>query len=174
MDALRRFTIPIMGLGEGQHQFDFLINDEFFSHFEKSPIQRGSFDVKFIIDKRVDMLLLTFDFKGSMKTKCDRCLAPINLPIIATEDLIVKYADEAVEEEEVVYIERGVSELNVAKFIYEYICLAKPVTHIYNCEDEPENVCDLETLDYLENASNREDTPSSSPWDELKKLKNNN
>ena len=177
MEVLQQFTIPIIGLGDGEHQFDYVLKDDFFSHFEKSPIQNANFKVNFILDKRADMLLLTLDFKGSVKTQCDRCLAPIDLPVIATEYLIIKYADEAVDGEDVVYIERGTAELNVAKYIYEYVCLAKPVTHIYNCEDEPENVCDLKTLDFLEKASNNnneDDAPSSSPWDELKKLKNNN
>ena len=62
----------------------------------------------------------------------------------------------------------------MATYLYEYICLAMPVTNIYNCEDEPENVCDLKMLDYLENklkeepTEKKEDESSNSPWDELK------
>lgn len=179
MNYLRQFTIPILGLKEGIHEYDFSISDEFFSHFEDSPIQQGTFKVKLIIDLREDMLLLTFDFEGSIKTDCDRCLAAIDLPIEGNEDLIVKYAEESDDEIDIVYIERGSAELNVATYIYEYICLAMPVTNIYNCEDEPENVCDLKMLEYLERSlaeeseEKKEEKPSNSPWDELRNFNKN-
>ena len=179
MDYLRQFTIPIQGLKLGIHEYDFSIGNDFFSHFEDSPIKQGTFEVKFAIDIREDMLVLTFDFKGRIKTDCDRCLAGIDLPVEGNEDLIVKYADESDDEIDIVYIERGTAELNVATYIYEYICLARPVTNIYNCEDEPENVCDLKMLDYLENKSaeesteKQEDESSNSPWDELKNFNKN-
>jgi len=174
MSHLREFTIPIQGLKIGIHEYDFLIGNEFFTHFEDSPIEQGTFKVRFILDLREDMLVLTFDFEGRIKTDCDRCLVGIDLPIEGDEDLIIKYAEESEEEIDIVYIERGTAELNVATYLYEYICLAMPVTNIYNCEDEPENVCDLKMLDYLENklkeesTEKKEDESSNSPWDELK------
>lgn len=179
MNHLRQFTIPIQGLKIGIHEYNFSIGDKFFSHFEDSPIQQGTFEVKFLIDIREDMLVLTFDFEGSIKTDCDRCLAGIDLPIEGNEDLIIKYAEESDDEIDIVYIERGAAELNVATYIYEYICLAMPVTNIYNCEDEPENVCDLKMLDYLENKTTeeseeiKENESSNSPWDELKNFNKN-
>jgi uncharacterized protein len=173
MSYLRQFTIPIQGLKIGIHEYEFLINDKFFTHFEDSPIEEGTFKVKFLIDIREDMLVLTFDLDGSIKTDCDRCLASINLPIESREDLIIKYAKEADDEVDIVYIERGAAELNVATYLYEYICLAMPVANIYDCEDEEENVCDLKMLDYLDNKEaesieeKKEDNSSSSPWGEL-------
>ena len=151
MKAFRQFSIPIKGLSIGLTEFDFKIDNQFFESFEDSPIQEGKFDVKTILDKRANMLIFTFDFNGSFKTDCDRCLANINLPIVNQEDLIVKYSDEEeAEDAEVVYILRESSEFNVAKYIYEYICLSMPVTNIYDCEEEEENVCDLKMLDYLD------------------------
>ena len=179
MSHLRQFTIPIQGLKTGIHEYDFLINDEFFTHFEDSPIKQATFKVKFLIDIREDMLVLTFDIDGSLKTDCDRCLASINLPIESQEDLIIKYAEEADDEVDIAYIERGTAELNVATYLYEYICLAMPVANIYNCEDEEENVCDLKMLEYLENKSaedsieEKEDKTSNSPWDELRNFNKN-
>ncbi len=181
MNHLRQFTIPILGLKVGIHEYNFSIGDEFFSHFEESPIEHGTFEVKLLIDLREEMLVLNFDFEGSIKTDCDRCLVPINLPIEGNEDLIVKYAEEADDEIDIVYIERGSAELNVATYIYEYICLAMPVTNIYNCEDELENVCDLKMLEYLEKKPTEEplekekekDESSNSPWDELRNFNKN-
>jgi len=176
MDALHEFTIPIMGLHHGNHQYEFKVDDDFFSAIEESAIEQGKFDVKVNIDIREDMIVFTFDFKGSIKTDCDRCLANIDLPIEGVQDLIVKYALEENDIGEVIYILRETSELNIAKFIYESICLGMPVANIYDCEDEPENVCDLKMLDYLENknkpaSENKSDDSSNSPWDALKDFK---
>ena len=178
MSALKRFNIPIRGLKTGFHEYEFSIDQDFFSNFEGSPIQKGKFEVKFILDKREDMLVLTFDFKGSTETECDRCLSNINLPMQGNEDLIVKYADEANEEDVIIYISRETTELNVAKYLYESIILVMPVTNVYDCEEEKENVCDLEMLEYLENktaAEEQEEKPSEgdSPWDILKDLNKN-
>lgn len=104
MSHLREFTIPIQGLKIGIHEYDFLIGNEFFTHFEDSPIEQGTFKVRFILDLREDMLVLTFDFEGSIKTDCDRCLVGIDLPIEGDEDLIIKYAEESEEEIDIVYI----------------------------------------------------------------------
>jgi len=176
MKAFRQFSIPIKGLSIGLTDFNFEIDNQFFESFEDSPIKEGKFDVKTILDKRADMLIFTFDFKGSFKTECDRCLANIDLPISNQEDLIVKYSEEAEEDAEVVYIVRESSEFNVAKYIYEYICLSMPVTNIYDCEEEEETVCDLKMLDYLdqkEEEAEKED--SANPFrDALKDFKKDN
>ena len=177
MSALKQFNIPIRGLKRGFHEYDFSIDQDFFSNFEGSPIQKGKYEVKFILDKREDMLVLTFNFKGSMETECDRCLSNINLPMEGNEDMIVKYADEPKEEDVVIYISRETTELNVAKYLYESIILVMPVTNVYNCEDEEENVCDLEMLKYLENKVEKKQEEKSSdgdsPWDVLKDFNKN-
>lgn len=173
MDALRHFSIPLAGLKNEIHEFNFQIESDFFKNFEESPIEDGNFEVKLTLDKRSDMLILVFDFKGSFKTECDRCLADINLPMEGKVDLIVKYADQAGEDAEVIYITRDTFEFNVAKYIYEFIILKMPLTNVYDCESEQENVCDLEMLKYLEqkDAKDQSETPKNSPWEELKKFK---
>jgi len=179
MNALRQFTIPIKGLKTGIHTYDFSIADDFFSNFEESPIKEGKFEVKFYFDKREDMLVLTFDFKGSFKTECDRCLANINLPVDNNDDLIIKFAEEADDSKDVIYISKDTSELNIAKYMYEAIILSMPVTNIYeNCEED--EVCDIEMLNRLDQSEEEdestEDTPdsdSNSPWDILKDFNKN-
>ena len=173
MDTLNQFTIPLEGLKDGMHQFDFQIDTEFFKHFEQSPIEDGNFDLKLYFDKRPDMLVFTFDLKGSFSTNCDRCLEAINLPIQNDQQLIVKYADEAGEDADVVYITKGTQELNVAKYAYEFICLAIPMTKVYNCEEEENPPCNQEILDQLYNVDEVEEEEESktSVWDALKDFK---
>lgn len=169
MKPLNQFSIPIQGLKEGVHHFNFNIDQEFFKEFEHSPIQESHFEVQLTLDKRADMLVLDFDFEGRFRTDCDRCLAEINLPVKSSQQLIVKYSEDEREEIELIYISPERSELNVAKFIYEFICLAVPMIKTYNCEDEKPKVCNEKVVDFLKK---KEDSQESNPiWDELNKLK---
>jgi len=172
MKSLNQFSIPVQGLKEGVHHFNFTIDQEFFKHFEGSPINESNFEVKLILDKRADMLVLQFDSAGSIRTECDRCLAKINLPIQDSQQLIVKYSVEEREEAEVIYVSREMTEFNVAKFIYEYICLAVPMIKTYNCEDENPSVCNNEVVNRL-NLEETEEEKTNPIWDELNKLKDN-
>lgn len=172
MKSLNHFSIPILGLKEGVHQFNFNIDQGFFKEFENSPIQESNFEVQLTLDKRADMLVLDFDFEGSFRTDCDRCLADINLPIKDSQQLIVKYSEDERDEIQVIYISSEHTELNVARFIYEFICLALPIIKTYNCEDENPRVCNDKVVDFLDKQQDSKE--SNNPiWDELNKLKDN-
>ncbi|MCP3928950.1 MAG: DUF177 domain-containing protein [Bacteroidetes bacterium] len=173
MDALIPYSIPVRGLHEGMHQFDFQIDKNFFSCFEDSPIEEGNIDMRMYFEKRPDMYILVFDFKGTIKTACDRCLAAIDLPIKGDQQLIVKFSEEEREEAEVVYVTPGIQSIKVAKYIYEFICLAIPMIKVYACEEAENPPCNKEMLKYLEEDVPEEEkkTTENPIWDELKKLK---
>ena len=170
MESLNHFSIPILGLKDGVHPFKFLIDKDFFIHFEDSPIEEGNFEVNLSFDKRPDMIVLDFAFEGTVRTDCDRCLANINLPVTDEQQLIVKYGLVEKEDADVLYLVRDTSELNVAKYIYEYICLAMPMIKVYDCENENPSVCNDEVTQYLDRETDKPD--SDNPiWDQLKNLK---
>lgn len=172
MEALVEFSIPIKGLLDGVHKYKFNIDRSFFSHFEQSPIQDGSFEVALKFDKRPEMFELNFAFKGTAKQACDRCLVQVDLPLEGEDRLLVKFSEEPVEEDaDVVFIPRDISSFNVAKYVYEYICLSLPLINIFECESLPNPPCDQKVLDRLEQMEHPEDGDESEPnsiWDELK------
>lgn len=180
MDLLVSYSIPVRGLRAGTHEFAFRINREFFQAFEHSPVADGSIELTLRLDKRPDMYLLEFDFAGTLKTECDRCLASIDLPVRACERLIVKFSElEEVEEADVVYIHPEAQQLNVAKYIYEYVILAMPFVKVYDCENDPHRVCNEDMLRYLQHENGNSSTlPAAEPeetnwnpfWEELRKL----
>lgn len=176
MKSLNHFSIPIQGLKDGMHQFDFQVDKAFFANFENSQIEDGNFDVKLYFDKRPDMYVMTFSFEGNMQTDCDRCLVDIKLPLKGDNQLMVKFAETQSEEAEIIYIPRGLNELNVAKYVYEFITLAIPILKVYDCENDESPPCNEEMLDYLNNNQQKqEDEDTSNPiWDTLKNLDKNN
>jgi len=172
MNALSPYSIPILGLKTGVHHLKYAIDSTFFRHFEDSPVE--SADVRFEVqfDKRSDMILLNFELEGTVRSICDRCNAEIDLPLEDSRQLIVKYGDaEGEEEDEVVFISREASELNVAKYLYEFTILALPITNTYDCESDPTPPCNRDILKYLEQES--DEPKSSSIWDTLKDFNNN-
>lgn len=170
MVALKQYTIPIEGLKDGMHQFDFQINKAFFKHFEESPVKDGNLKLKLLFEKRQDLSVFTFDFEGIIHTACDRCMESINLPLKGSEQLIVKYADQAREEAEVIYITHTATEINVAKFAYEFICLAIPMIKVYDCESKDPKPCNETVLDNLYKEEDIEKN-SNPVWEALKNFK---
>ncbi len=172
MNVFVAYSIPIKGLKLGLHQFKFSIDSAFFALFEGSPIEYGAVDFEVTLDKRSDMLLFDFELTGHAGAECDRCTAQINLPLEDSRQLIVKYGDESLEEEdEVVFIDLEAPDFNVGKYLYEFAVLALPITNVYDCQDEPNPPCNFEVLKRLGNEEADED--ASSIWDELKNLKDN-
>jgi uncharacterized metal-binding protein YceD (DUF177 family) len=181
MEPLIAYSIPIQGLLDGTHQFDYQIDRSFFENFEDSPIADGQIHLQLSFDKRPDLYVLWFEFEGTVKTECDRCLAAIDLPISGKQRLLVKLreTDTASDDPEIIFISPEAQKLNVAPFAYEFICLAMPLIKVYDCENDEQSNCDEEMLAKLDQNSGfepeEEEEPEENPiWAELKKLNKNN
>ena len=171
MNPLVPFVIPIRGLFPGLHDYTFDIDASFFEQFENAPVQDGDVEMRLELNKQSDMYVLQFEFEGTVNTDCDRCLAPIALPIEGAERLLVKFSlEETSEEAEVIFIHPETPQLDVSKYVYEFICLAIPMIKTYDCEAENKKPCDEKMLGYLE-SQNEEEQQDNPIWDALKKLK---
>jgi uncharacterized protein len=171
MDALAHFTIPVSGLQNGPHEYDFSIDGSFFQCFPESPIKEGNVSVHFVFDKRPDMYTMTFQLDGMVKVACDRCLEEFDLPIEADEMLLAKFDEKEWEDADIIYILKDTQRLNVARYIYEYINLAVPITKTHEDADEE---CDPEMLKFLQQEDDGEPPISSDVWDALKGLQSDN
>jgi uncharacterized protein len=172
MKRLQEFSIPIIGLTQHNYQFDYQLDRSFFESFEEPLITDGVFNVRVELEKRATMMIFLFSFEGKAVTECDRCLATIHLPLSDQQQLIVKYSEEEKEcDDELIYVHPETASLNIAQYIYEYICLAMPLHKSYNCEEETPRPCDLKSLAFLEQANQKQDDNNEanpSIWDDLK------
>ena len=171
MEALREFTIPVHGLGLGGHEFQHVVDWQFFQHFENSPVQQGRFEISVIFFKETDHWILTVEVSGVADTECDRCLAPISLPVSGRHVLVVKFGDERPADEDdpdVIYVPRETHHWNIAQYIFEFILLSIPVKKVYDCEDESVPPCDKEMLSRLEQEELEEKEEGNPVWDVLK------
>lgn len=174
MDAFVSYALPIQGLKTGVHHFKFEIDSDFFAQFEDSPVETGKVLFELELDKRPDMMLFNFTMEGFVQSECDRCTATIDLPIEDERQLIVKFGEEDLEldEDEVIFIPRDAPVFNVAKYLYEFVVLALPITNVYDCENDEPPPCNFEVLKHLKSESDEGNT--NSVWDSLKDLNSDN
>ncbi len=171
MNALDQFSIPVSGLRDGLHEYDFSIGREFFQCFQESPIEDASVKVHFLFVKSPSLFELTFEFKGTVKVTCDRCLDEFDLPIRDQQVLLVKFDEKEWEDTDIIYVLRGTPKLNVAKYIYEFINLAVPMVRTH---DDAGERCNPAMLKYLTKETAREEDTGSSLWDALKGFNSEN
>lgn len=171
MKDLAHFSLPYKGMKDGMHHFDFEVDTAFFTHFESSPVKQGTFQVGLDIEKKSDHAELFFTFKGKAASICDRCLAEIMLPIDSSYEILLKYDENERDEDEIIYVSRDISVLNVAQYVYEFICLSLPMMKVYDCDEEENPPCNFVLLKKLEDQQNEDVSNESNPlWDSLKNL----
>ena len=164
------YDLPILGLLPGTHTYEFQMDQDFFNLFEKSLVEEGKFNVDLVLEKKTDMILLDFTFQGTVNASCDRCLAPIQLPVEGSHQLILKYGQAKEEDEDVVFIERDQDHYNVAEFIHEIIELGLPISNTYDCRSEKIRPCDESVLKVLEEQQTKEMKDENPLWDSLKNI----
>jgi len=169
MQSLVAYSIPFGGLKDGIHQFDYQIDNDFFSHFPDTPISEGSFRVQVNFDKKPDVIDVQIQFDGWVKVPCDRCLEIMKMPLSSEAQLLIKFSDDFKEEVEVIYLPIGTNTWNAAQYIYEFICLAMPIRKTHDLTDE--ETCDTTMLSYLDQ---KESNPEENQiWNQLKNIKLN-
>lgn len=149
MEALAAYVIPVSTLRSGHNELDFKVDWRFFQHFEGSPVQQGSFDIRVLFDKFPDLWHLQFGIHGEMDTECDRCLVPISLPVTGEYEIYVKFDEgqkDAEPDADIIYVSRESTQFDISQFIYEFIVLSMPVAKTYDCQSEQNPPCDKDML----------------------------
>ncbi|MCB9308608.1 MAG: DUF177 domain-containing protein [Lewinellaceae bacterium] len=151
MSNLNHFSIPFEGLKDGFHTFNFTLNNAFFKEFEASPIQEGSFVVDCTFEKKPKISILNFDFKGSYRTNCDRCLEQVDIPMSGEQTLLVKVHERmaGVEDEDVIFIDGHTSVIDLRQYLYEMVCVNMPMQNTFQCEDADPKPCNVDVLKLL-------------------------
>ncbi|MCX6334816.1 MAG: DUF177 domain-containing protein [Bacteroidia bacterium] len=169
------YNIPISGLKEGKHAYDFKINKEFFEQFEVSEVREGVLAVTVETEKRSSHVDLTIKITGKLLIPCDRCLGFFQQPLSCENRLLIKFGkvhDES--DPEIITVPADENELDLAQYFYEYILLALPIKRIHPDDKNGNSTCDPEMLKKLREHVVKEEERNDPRWDELKKLMNNN
>ena len=178
MNRMKLYSIPFVGLKEGEHNFEFEIGKEFFDAFEYDDFNDASIKVGLKMKKTATMLELSFEAYGSMNVNCDLTNEPFDETIEASLPLIVKFGEEFNDEnEEILILPHGEYEVAVQQYIYEMIVLSKPSKLIHpGVEDGTLDSDILSRLDEFRINENKEEHGESDDddidprWNKLKNL----
>ncbi len=177
MKTIKQFSIPFASLKIGKHDFNFEIDDTFFSNFEYSLLKSGLINLKLSFDKQQDdMFMLYFELDGLVNLICERCLDSFEYPVSIREKLIVKLGEEEYDDPEILVISKNDHNIDIAPLVYEFICLSLPLILQHKEDESGEPICNNDTsqvLKQLQNTSEISDTGVDPRWEILNKLKNN-
>lgn len=134
MGKFSLFNIPLRGLSEGKHEFEYDLDNQFFALIDDgtADVKKGSLKVLLSLKKTTVTFELNFDIKGVVRVPCDRCLDDISMDVETKNKLIVKFGKEYSEEsDEIVIIPEEDGEINIAWFLYEFIVLSLPAKRVH-------------------------------------------
>ena len=164
------YAVRISGLADGEHDFSFELDHQFFAAQESPEIEKGQLEANIILEKKPGVMALHFSIKGEVEVICDRCLDSFMTGIETSQTLFVKMGDTAGEiEENVIMIHRDDHEIEVGQFLYEFIVLVLPYRKIHP-EIEGIPGCDPEMISRLETHSGgmKQKKAADPRWNTLK------
>jgi len=182
MKGLEKYNIEIFKLSNAKHEYDFEVDNAFFSNFENSPVDEGKINVHLCLDKKETFIEANFEFSGSVVLTCDRSLDLFDFPINRTGKLIYKYGEEEMEvDDEINIITKGTQRINVAQYIYEIISLSIPYKKLHprfveeenEDDDSPGNLIYQDESPEVSDETDQENENIDPRWEILKNLKNN-
>jgi uncharacterized protein len=146
MRATSEFEIPYTGLGIGRHSFGFQLDGAFFSDFDPSDFDDATISADTELDRFESMMHFDVHVVGAVKSRCDRCNAPVMLEIDHRVRYVVKFGDRTYRTDDDILV-LGPAEhlLDIREFLYETTVLGLPVRRVH----ENEEACDPRVTRWL-------------------------
>ena len=165
MNFRREFEIAFVGLKPGVHNYEYRVDDKFFSNYGTQDFEQCNAAIKLELDKKSGFML---------------CGNPLALKLWEEFKVMVKLVDnpeemnEQEEDPDVYYISRGESHLHLADWIYEFINLSIPLQKMCAPDEIGGPQCNKEVLAKLATIESAGKKEKNSLWkglDQFKDLK---
>ena len=168
MSCKEDMTIRFSGLKSGVYTYDFMLGREFFEEWKIDEIEDGNVKIHVEMERQERMLLFTFVLKGEVTVPCDRCLAPMAIPIDGEEHLSVSFSDtETTLDEQQLILPEDATEIDLSQQLYEYVAVQLPLFRTH-----PDGDCDPEVVRHIADPDAPRPEGDIDPrWEALKKLK---
>ncbi|WP_251620034.1 YceD family protein [Odoribacter lunatus] len=170
MDKLKEYKVAFRGLGEGKHNFDYILDSRFFNCFEATKGTEANVKANVEIVKTALLMEVKINIDGTVKAICDRCLGMFDLSVKGEMNLYVKQTErDTGNDDDYIVVTADDDYLDLSSYLYETYMLNYPMRVVHKegeCEAEMEEVLDKYIVE-------EENKPTDSRWDELKKLINN-
>ena len=191
MGKFDKYKIDLKGMREDHKQYEFLLDNTYFTHIDGPDVQKGKVTVVLDVKRNSHSFDFTFNTNGIVWVPCDRCLDEMEIPVEATDKLVVKFGREYAEEgDNLIIIPEEEGEINIAWFIYEFIALTLPMKHVHapgkcnktmtsKLNKHLRTTADESSEDNFEQAEIESEVeeveqPIDPRWNDLKKILDNN
>ena len=167
------YALRISGIADGNHDFSFELDQQFFASLDQNELSNGRVEASVLLEKKPGVFSLHFNLEGEVETTCDRCLETYLAPVDTKETIFVKPGESAGEiREDVIMIHRDDHEIEVGQLMYEFIVLALPLKRVHPDDENGEPSCDPEMLRKLEEhqGMEKENEEIDPRWEALKKI----
>ena len=178
MASKRTFEIAFVGLKQGVHEFNYVVDNKFFVEKGNPDFTNCQANIKLQLDKKSSFMLLKFEIGGKADISCDRCGNPLALDIWDEFNMLVKLVenpDEMNTQEEdpdVFYISRNESHIDVGNWIYEFVLLSFPLQKMCSEAEIGGPQCNKEVLEKLKAMEVKEELPNANQiWKGLEQFK---
>lgn len=178
VETKKDLIVSFSGLKSGSYDFDFELDDDFFSAYGNENLQKCRAVFKVKLEKKERLMKFEAEFSGTLSTFCDRCLKPLEMPISGQDTLYVEFGDEARESDDdnLVILPEGESRIDLSQFLYECVATSVPMRHVHPDDENGNPTCDKEMLDLLQSVAVDEENPAPQEevnpiWEKLKDLK---
>ena len=174
MMDLKLFNIPFVGLNQGNHLFEYEIDNSFFEAFDFDEFHDSLIVVSLDFMKKNTFFELYFRIEGSVHIDCEISLESYDQEIDGKFDLIVKFGSEYHDDvDKILVLPHGETHINVSQYIYELVILSVPSKRVHpkvlDGTMESKALKKLKELEITDkNLTNNKDTDPR--WDKLKGL----
>ncbi|MDR1723748.1 MAG: DUF177 domain-containing protein [Tannerella sp.] len=178
METLKKYDIDLKSLSISTiYELEYELNDEFFDSVDATEVKQGNVRVVLKITRAALAFELNFRIMGKVIVTCDRCLEDVELPVEASNRLIVTFGDEFAEtSDEHVIVSEDVGKINVAWYMYEFVVLALPIKRVHESGGCNELMAaklrelSVEECEYGDDEGERNRGVTDPRWDALRNL----
>lgn len=172
----REFEIAWQGLKPGPHSFSYDIDDRFMKDREVDEnFTNWRAKVGVTFDKHENFFMLKFDVDGLVSVPCDRCGDDFDLQLWDEFNLVIKLlgedAEDIEEEDDVVFIPRSETVIDLSTWVYEFVMLSIPIQRIHPDKADGTAGCNPDALNLLDRMTDNGEGDKNPIWKGLDKLK---
>ena len=172
----REFEIAWQGLKPGPQTYIYDIDDRFMQERGvDDSLTNWQAQVKMTFDKHESFFMLHFDIGGKLTVPCDRCGDDFDLELWDEFNLVIKLTSEEAgtieDEDDVVFIPRSETVIDISTWVYEFLLLSVPLQHIHPDHADGSSGCNAQALDLLDQLSEIEEPKANPLWKGLESIK---
>jgi uncharacterized metal-binding protein YceD (DUF177 family) len=167
------YIIRPEGLKVGLHEFNFVLNDEFFSDWGEMDFSNANIIADVVLNKENSLLTFEISMNGVLSFPCDLCVESYVQDVHSKNTIFFKYGDKSESTEDVVFISKEENSVDLKQYFYEFLILS--LSSKRTCKESviEQNVCNEEVLKILRGEAVQTEEEEIDPrWQVLLKLKN--